>query len=268
MIDAEEYLKVPDCKLCKGNGSYLVRILTAEQSDEYGVEIGGAIQAKCGECRRQKIRRKTFLDHKNFQKQLMLFEMSDYEIPDNLSNEKILPTRAAVEKISTMLKDLETSLYGFGGFVLLMGPTCTGKSIVGHILARESYAIGRYAQLISIHDLVIDLSYLRSGTVAKNEDGEIVFDLADYIKPDLLIVDHFDDINQFFNRSDLRRALLLKIFSERLKQEKPTVIISKVNITDMFSSTVREVSAIPYDFPVIINKKFIKLELYGKFKKR
>ena len=197
---------------------------------------------------------------------MRFFEFSDYVLPDKSQLEFSKNTKS-IESLTKWTEDIEKNFMKHGGFTIIFGTMNTGKTITAHIIAREAYVQGFMCNMISLADLSVDLSHMIEGTVAKNRDGKIVFDLEDYVNCDILCVDNFELINDYFERPNIRRALIFKMLRDRLKAERPTIIISQRELSEMFSDANRECKSIPYDFPPLISKHYRNVWLYGKFKK-
>jgi DNA replication protein DnaC len=207
-----------------------------------------------------------FLRNKAFHDPLRFFEFSDYQLPDKSQSDY----QKNEKSLATLIKwsgNIEKYLMDFGGFIIIFGGMNTGKTISAHILARESYLQGYLCNLVSLADLSVDLSHSIDGTVAKDRDGNVAFDLDDYVNCDILCVDNFELINDYFDRPNIRRALIFKMLRDRLRAGKPTIVISQRELSELFSDTTRELKGIPYDFPPLISKHYKQVWLYGRFKK-
>ena len=267
MICEAEFLALPGCKSCKGRGWYIKKIETEVDQDTHGGEIGDKISIKCSFCRMHYRRREMFLMNKGFQKALRFYEFSDYQLPDESQKINRTKSERSISDLTRWSKNIKEYLIDFGGFINIYGLMNTGKTIASHILAREAYLQGFLCNIISLADLSVDLSHSIEGTIAKDRDGKIVFDLDDYVGYDILIVDNFELVNDYFERSNIRRALVFKIFRDRLLADKPTIITSQMQLSEMFSDAVREQKGIPYDFPSLITKHYRNVWLHGRFKK-
>ena len=265
MISEEIFLQIPICNLCKNKGKYNVRCRTVEQQDEYGVPAGEMITVKCGGCRINTRRREEFLKNKQFEDPIRFYELSDYILPD--VSQKFLHKKNSdsIAQAQKIINNVETELVDRGGFLNIIGEINTGKTVLSHIIAREAYTQGVMVHRISIGELAVILSHKIHGRTVRDGD-EIVFDLDDYIDVDVLIVDDFELINSYFAYANVRRSLILNIFSGRLKAGKPTIVISKEKILDLFGEDRRKAQGFPNDFPSIIVKNYRTLELYGQFK--
>ena len=105
------------------------------------------------------------------------------------------------------------------------------------------------------------------GTIVRDHDNKIVFDLDDWTSCDVLVIDQFQLINSYFKFAGPNRALIFKIFMDRLKAGKPTVVLTQTSLKEMFDVN-REQAKFPYDFPTVILKNFRMLNLYGRFKEK
>lgn len=265
MIDLNDFLTdLPKCKLCNNSGMYNKVIVTVEEQEEYGVGINDAISIKCSDCNVEKRKREYYIKNEWLEDALKWFEISDYKTVGIGNSIKETITKNSLQTLSLIIKDIE-NLFKDGGFIIFEGNTLSGKSSLAHILAREGTLKGYYPKLISIIELVVELSYLNKGTRVI-EDNIIKFDLEEYLKTDLLIIDHFEMINEYFRWADIRRANIVKIFSQRLKNKLPTIILTRSPIKELFSEAMKEIYKFPIDLPVFINKNFTLLQLYGKFK--
>ena len=266
MISEEIYLQVPFCDLCKNKGRYNLRCRTAEQQDEYGIPPGEIITIKCGNCRVNTRRRQEFVKNQQFEDPIRYYEISDYEKPDVSQSFLLKKTEDALSMTEEIIGDVETELVKRGGFTYLSGESNSGKTVLSHIIARHAYAQGVMVNRVSIPELSVMLSHKIHGRTARDGD-EIVFDLDDYLDVDVLIVEEFELINSYFNYANVRRSLIYNIFSGRLKSGKPTIVISKLKLSEMFSEEKQKASGFPNDFPSIIVKSYRTLELHGRFKK-
>lgn len=266
MISEKQFLKLPKCKKCNNKTWYDFEVLTEEDQDIHGCELGEMIRIKCSTCNSQLRRREIFMKDKGLEDILKYYELDDYNLPINPPVD-LKKTEEAINLIAHMTEDFKSNVIDVGGFILLCGMSNSGKSITAHIMARSAAIDGYTCRLVSVLDLHIALSNVRSGTFAKDNDNKTLFNIEDYTSVDFLILDNFEVVNEYFNRVDLRRNLLLKILRDRLRDGKPTMILTKVKIKDLFNAVNRELYQVPYDFPVVINKNYRNLSLHGRYKK-
>jgi len=266
MISNKKFMTLSRCPKCRNRGFYVIKCDTEELMDEHGVEEDHEVSVKCSTCRLHKRRREMFLDDSSFIDKVKLVEISDYKIPGGIPRNSIESTEKAVKTISDWCSDMEAFI-NWGGFALIIGNTNTGKSIFSTILARESFVAGYRATCVSLNALSVSLSHNIRGEVAIDSYGDIVFNVQDYISPELLIVDDFHMINQYFAVPNIRRALVLKIFTDRLHSGKTTVVLMQETLADVFSDEEREMRKFPLDFPSVISKEYKALKIYGRFKK-
>ena len=262
MISKEDFLKVPPCNVCKDTGWHLIEIDSDEMADQHGMVIGEQIKAKCSHCRRQRRLRELFLENDSLDPQLMFYELSDYLVAadkESFAEKELLYLKNAMSDIQEFIS--------YGGFFIVEGGYNSGKTIFAHIAAREAALQGYLFKIISIGDLAVSLSYLKFGTVAKDNEDNVLFNLSDLVDLDLLIVDDFSLINHYFEKANIRRALIFKLFKDRLKAGKTTIVLVNQNIGSMFSPQVRELKDIPFDFPSVLDKHKRKVTLHGRFKK-
>ncbi len=266
MISEEQFLELPSCKKCRNKGTYHVRCRTLEQQDEYGIPAGEMVTVKCSTCRANRRRREEFLKNKQFEDPIRFYELSDYELPDETQKFDYARNRNSLDLVETIIKDIDGELVDKGGFLMIFGAMDSGKTILSHIIAREAYIQGAMCHRFSIPEMSVVLSHRIHGNTVRDGD-EIVFDLNDHIDVDVLIVEQFELINNYFAAANIRRSLIYNIFSGRLKAGKPTIVISKEKIADLFSEEEVKRLGIPSDFPSIFNKCYRTLNLHGRFKK-
>lgn len=267
MICEDTFLELPSCKLCRNKGKYNVRCNTVEQQDDYGVAPGEMVTVKCSTCRKNLRRREEFLKNTQFEDPIRYYELSDYELPDESQKFNHKASSDALKLAQKMIDNIEYEIVDKAGFIYITGGMNTGKTIISHIIARESYLQGVMVNRISIPELAVTLSHKIQGTIVRDGD-EIVFDLDDYLDVDLLIVDQFELINSYFGYPTVRRSLIYNIFAGRLKLGKPTIVISKEKLVDMFSEEKMKAVGFPHDFPSIINKCYRTMNLNGRFKEQ
>lgn len=267
MISEAEFMKLPKCEKCKNRGKYSVRCDTVELQDDYGVEPGMVVNIKCSRCELQRIRRKMFLDNSTFDKTLLMYQLSDYVYPDKTTEINLKLTEEALSIAKNICSDIENNFINEGGFTLIYDKNHVGKSILAYIILRESYCQGFSGKIISIADLTLILSQKIYGNVVLDHDGDVIFDLEDYINCDVLIIDEFELINEYFGSTNIRRAFILKIFRDRLKNGKPTIVLSQSKLKVLFSEANLGILGVPFDFPSIILRNYRIMSLHGKFKK-
>jgi DNA replication protein DnaC len=203
-----------------------------------------------------------FLANKSFESALHFFELKDYVFPDESQTLMMADTKTALDLAAEICKDIEGNLIDPGGFLVIIGEGNSGKSIVSHIIARESYLQGFTCQMISILDLSVAMSHRIDGNKAKANNGEILFDLEDYLDCDVVVVDDFEMVNHYFEQPNVRRALVLKLFRDRLKGGKPTIVLTDQVLKQQFTNFEIQ------DFPSVLGKNYRVMKLHGRFKKK
>lgn len=260
MISRDDFLKIKKCRKCNNSGAYEVEIEDDDDQDEYGGEIGDVVSVKCSKCKLAFRKRELFLNNPNFDQKIMFYELDDYTIDEDNSSQASM-CADTLKLVGKMCKDFEKHVMQFGGYFITKGQTNSGKSIIAHILAREAVIQGFTVDLISVLDLNIQLSGIKP--YASQED--VFYQLRHLLNVDFLIIDKVEMFNRYFNRADLRRNYAIKIIEERLHNDRPTMLLTSVKISETFSN--HDANGIPYDLPLILNKNYQNLDLYGKFRK-
>jgi len=267
MISEKQFLTLPACEKCKNKGKYNIRCNSEEQQEEHGTAAGEIVTIICSACRANRRRREMFLENENFEPALRFYELDDYDLPDEGQTIPYKKTLTSLQLAHDLINDFEGSLIKPGGFIMVYGGGRTGKSILSHIFARESYLQGYSCDIVSLSELIVTLSNRIQGGVIKVDD-QVVFDIDDFVNLSLLIIDDFSLVNDYFDRADIRRGVILNILKRRSKAGKPTIINSQLTLKELFAKPIVDAKKLPYDFPTIIDKNFKALHLHGKFKNK
>lgn len=263
MISSKEFMKLPPCDDCKGKGKYSLVALTEDDCEKYGVQLDEVVQVTCSKCRVAKRRREIFVDDETFEESLKYFEIDDYVIPSNLKKLHENETESSLTQLKILCDNFEKKVINSGGrFFVLVGPTKSGKSISAHILAREGSLLGYRTKITSILDMQVVLNEMQFNRL----ESDVFEFIETHVDVDILIVDHFQMLNEYFSKPDMRRGTLIKIFKDRAKQGRPTIVLSNVSLVSMFEGHSER--GIPFDFPILMNKNYLKLELYGRYGKK
>ena len=268
MITEENYLEPPACRKCEGlqcneKGWYAIRIKTGDEAQEYMTPIGEEIRKQCSWKKAEQSRRKHWMNNPYFENSMKLLEMTDY-LPSRKSTPKTTEEHlSGLGKLTNVRNDVES----FDGFLLIEGKTNTGKNCFAHILARHFNDAGYYPKLVSIVDLALETSELQRGSKVYDKNDKVIYDIDEWCKADLLVIDHFEMVNEYFRFGDIRRANLVKIFKTRQQGLKPTIVLSSEKIEDVFHSEILKLSKIPNDLPRFINKNLTRVTLHGRFQK-
>lgn len=210
---------------CEKHGEYTAKLFKFPSNPD-------PVWSGCHECEQEKIKqedRQIAIANQKAQEQMRVNAiMGRAAIPKrfldrNLSNFKVLNEgqQKALNAATRYAKEWESN-FNDGRCLIMLGKPGTGKTHLAIGIAREIMETGYTAMFCRAHEAISTITETYSRDSAKTERQA----LDEFRKPDLLIIDEVGRQRG----TDNERMMLFEIINRRYDDEKPTLLISNLNI--------------------------------------
>lgn len=230
----DEYCQIPDCKLCMNSGVIKKRVISIDDQIEYGALAGEEVMEYCSECRWQKRLRLLELTSGNLNFEKFFNTFSDYKplLNDEINNFEIVRGSRFLNRLENS-KDLMKSFNKFG-FVRFCSDEIAETFY--NVLRRVGSLNNLHVEYTNPFSLSDKMSTLKEGRKAYNKDGGVVFDLDNYINPDILFIGSIQDFETYFDKPNLKRANIQTMLRSRNNNKSVTILSSRKSFFDVFKS--------------------------------